>query len=212
MQFLTILMENRKFHTVFTPFSRKNKRIFIFNSRLVQLVKVSSLCLARVVLFLVYLIIISYNVALIGLDHLDHNIIFFAIPAKIYPNADIQKLDMLKENRGRAGIYRWINKINEKTYVGSSIDLSCRLKNYFNISYLESGSKKSNSMIYKALLKNGYSNFTLEILEYCDLADLICREQYYLDLLKPEYNILKWALSLLGLSIVKKVELKYLIL
>jgi len=46
-------------------------------------------------------------------------------------------------------------------------------------------------MIYKALLKNGYSNFTLEILEYCDSEDLIKREQYYLELLKPEYNILK---------------------
>ena len=44
----------------------------------------------------------------------------------------------------------------------------------------------------------GLSKFTLEILEYCDSKDLICREQYYIDLLKPEYNILKWAHSSLG--------------
>jgi group I intron endonuclease len=38
----------------------------------------------------------------------------------------------------------------------------------------------------------------LEILEYCRADELIKREQYYLDLLNPEYNILKYAYSLLG--------------
>lgn len=47
--------------------------------------------------------------------------------------------------------------------------------------------------ISKALLKYGYSNFSLEILEYCNKEDVLLREQYYLDLLKPEYNILKIA-------------------
>ena len=45
-------------------------------------------------------------------------------------------------------------------------------------------------LISKALIKYGYSNFTLEILEYCDRKDVLVREQYYLDLCKPEYNIL----------------------
>lgn len=49
-----------------------------------------------------------------------------------------------------------------------------------------------------ALLKYGYNNFTLDILEYCSKDLLIEREQYYLDLLNPEYNILKQAYSLLG--------------
>ena len=53
-------------------------------------------------------------------------------------------------------------------------------------------------MIYKALVKYGYSNFKLEILEYSELNILIEREQYYLDLLNPQYNILKKAGSLLG--------------
>jgi acetoacetate decarboxylase len=35
-------------------------------------------------------------------------------------------------------------------------------------------------------------------LEYCDLENLINREQYYLDLLQPEYNVLKVAGSSLG--------------
>ena len=52
-------------------------------------------------------------------------------------------------------------------------------------------------LINKALLKYGYSNFKLEIIEYCDKAYTLKREQYYLDLIKPNYNILKLAGSAL---------------
>jgi len=38
----------------------------------------------------------------------------------------------------------------------------------------------------------------LDIIEYCSPKDLINREQYYLQSLKPDYNILKTAGSLLG--------------
>ena len=48
------------------------------------------------------------------------------------------------------------------------------------------------------MIKNGYSNFRLEILEYCELEILIEREQYYIETLNPEYNILKQAGSLTG--------------
>jgi hypothetical protein len=57
---------------------------------------------------------------------------------------------------------------------------------------------KSNRPIDKALLIYGFSNFRLEILEYCDKDDVLKREQYYLDLFKPEYNIVKTAGSTLG--------------
>jgi group I intron endonuclease len=53
-------------------------------------------------------------------------------------------------------------------------------------------------VIYKALLKYGYANFSLEILEYCEPSKCVEREQYYLDLLKPEYNILPTAGSSFG--------------
>jgi group I intron endonuclease len=47
--------------------------------------------------------------------------------------------------------------------------------------------------INRALFKHGYPNFTLEILEYCEPSNVIAREQFYLDLLCPEYNLLKIA-------------------
>lgn len=48
------------------------------------------------------------------------------------------------------------------------------------------------------MLKHGYSKFNLDILEYCSSSDVITREQYYIDILKPEYNILQVAGSLFG--------------
>lgn len=57
---------------------------------------------------------------------------------------------------------------------------------------------KSNRPLERALLKHGYYNFSLEILEYCSPDSLLKREQYYLDNLKPEYNIVEKAGSTLG--------------
>ena len=38
----------------------------------------------------------------------------------------------------------------------------------------------------------------MEILEYCDVSKLLEREQYYFDLLEPDYNIAKVAGSTIG--------------
>lgn len=115
-------------------------------------------------------------------------------PILIYEDADLLKLQAVSENKGKSGVYRWTNKVNGKTYIGSSVDLGKRLGNYYNLKYLSS----SKMLISKALIKYGYSNFTLEILEYSDRSDTLLREQYYLDLCKPEYNLLKVAGSSLG--------------
>lgn len=114
------------------------------------------------------------------------------IPDKFYSNADIDKNFIIKENRFKAGVYRWTNLISKKSYIGSSINLGSRLKDYYNYSFLTLP-KNKNMIIYKALLKYGYSNFSLEIIEYCDESVVIEKEQYYFDLFKPEYNILKTA-------------------
>lgn len=84
--------------------------------------------------------------------------------------------------------------MNGKTYIGSSTNLSVRFYTYYSLRSLA----KSNRPMERALLKYGFSNFSLEILEYCNLKDLLGREQYYLDVLKPEYNIVKTAGSTLG--------------
>ena len=54
--------------------------------------------------------------------------------------------------------------------------------------------------LHENLLNKGYSNFSLEILEYLEPSDAKTREQYYLDLFaeSPKYNILPIAGSSLG--------------
>jgi Fic family protein len=42
-----------------------------------------------------------------------------------------------------------------------------------------------------ALLKYGYSNFSLTILEFYNINSLVDTEKYYFEVFSPEYNILK---------------------
>ena len=121
-------------------------------------------------------------------------------PILVYEYVDIlcEKSSIFKENKGKSGIYLFTNKINGKKYVGSSLDLCKRFKNYFNVAYLLD--KKDKMNIYKALIAYGFINFKLDILEHCEPSKLVEREQYYLDLLKPEYNILKIAGSPAGVK------------
>ncbi|GKB03143.1 putative GIY-YIG homing endonuclease, partial [Tanacetum coccineum] len=76
----------------------------------------------------------------------------------------------------------------------SGLDLSKRLLSYYNQSELTRNSRP----IKDAILKYGHDNFILAIIEYCSKDTLLDQEQYYLDLLRPDYNILKFAYSMLG--------------
>ena len=78
--------------------------------------------------------------------------------------------------------------MNNKNYIGSSVDLKRRFLEYFNIKRLL---RYSSMAINKALLKYGYSQFSLSILEYCEVDELMIKEKYSLNLLSPKYNILK---------------------
>lgn len=109
-------------------------------------------------------------------------------PVLLYSNADTQKHLILSENKEKTGIYLWTNLINGQRYVGSSNNLRKRFWQYYNINYL---ADNPGMIICRALIKNGYSNVSLSILEYCNVKGLIAREKHYLNLLKPEYNVCK---------------------
>nr|UYL26217.1 GIY-YIG endonuclease [Cordyceps militaris] len=112
-----------------------------------------------------------------------------------YKNCNLEKVQLLTNNKNKSGIYCWINNINNKIYIGSSINLTNRLYKYYNVNLLST----RRTSIYNALLKYGYDNFSFVILEYItDKKELINKEQYYINLLEPEYNILKKAGSSLG--------------
>lgn len=131
------------------------------------------------------------------------------VSAVAYSNAEEFKYKIYKENKNKSGIYRWTNIITGSIYIGSSANLTNRLSNYFSPRYLKRELLRNNSIISKSLLKYGYVNFSLDIIEYCELDLLIIREQYYIDLLKPEYNILKAANSRLGIKHSPETLLKF---
>lgn len=111
----------------------------------------------------------------------------------IYTNLQIKELRKLinREIRNRPGIYCFVNATNGNTYVGSAKNLRIRLKGH----YLGT---RSNLILQKAISKYGISQFYFVVLEYCEIEDLIKREQYYIDQLNPIYNILRIAGSSLG--------------
>ena len=124
---------------------------------------------------------------------------------KVYENAFDMRKDILNENKGKSGIYMITNRLTKDIYIGQSIDISNRFKNYFNLSYIKS---RDSYIISRALIKYGYSNFSVTILEYCDKSNLLVREQYYFDKLNPQYNILKIAGSSLNSKLAKDTKAK----
>lgn len=129
-------------------------------------------------------------------------------PVVIYNDAKKDKVRIFKENQNKRVVYRWVNKNNNKTYIGSSINFAVRLYKYYSHKHLF----QSKTPIHNALLKYGFENFSLEILEYCEEGvNPVLREQYYFELLKPHYNILEKAGSLLGFKHSKDTLAKFAI-
>jgi group I intron endonuclease len=119
------------------------------------------------------------------------------IPVITYSNTERDKSIIYKENKNKSGIYRWTNLVTGESYVGSSLSLTKRFRDYYK-------KETKRLVIYNAIHKHGHHNFSLDILEYCSPDIAIKREQHYINLLKPEYNILKWLVHLLDINILKK--------
>ena len=84
------------------------------------------------------------------------------------------------------GIYLWINKINNRSYVGKSVNLYLRISKYFSIKYINI--TKSKMSIGGAISKYNLNNFTLYILEIIDITKskeyLSERENFWYQLIK----------------------------
>nr|YP_009543495.1 GIY-YIG endonuclease [Coniothyrium glycines]AYU74385.1 GIY-YIG endonuclease [Coniothyrium glycines] len=116
---------------------------------------------------------------------------------KVYNNLKEDRLNILKEQRNKSGVYCLINKVNGHSYVGSSIHLDSRMRNYLNKSFLKS-KQNANMPITRSLLKYDYFNFSLLVLEYVEVEFLTSRETFYIANIIPYYNVLKQGFSSLG--------------
>ena len=85
-----------------------------------------------------------------------------------------------------SGVYQIKNTINNKLYIGSSVNIKLRLQKH--MSELRRG-VHSNKHLLESFMKYGENNFEFSILEEVkDLNLLIPKEQYYLDLFKSYDN------------------------
>lgn len=105
---------------------------------------------------------------------------------KFYNDPQNQKIKIYEDNKHKTGVYAWVNKINNKVYVGSGDPLYLRLNDYYQSWYLIS---RSNLYIVRALKKYTMVNFSLYILEYTSSDNLITCEQNWIDIINPEYNL-----------------------
>lgn len=87
------------------------------------------------------------------------------------------------------GIYKITNTINNKSYIGSSVNLYQRGCTY---KHLIKRKKLHNKHLQSAVEKYGCDNFTFELLHKCEqsisISDLHKLEQTYINQINPEYN------------------------
>lgn len=114
--------------------------------------------------------------------------------------------DMLKN---RAGVYYFINTIDNKRYIGSAKNLYIRLLEHLT-------KRKSNKALQSAIAKHGLANFNFGVFEYLYLDDLQTNkaltdletsyiQKFDFNLL---YNFMKTATSLTGYKHTEEARLK----
>lgn len=85
----------------------------------------------------------------------------------------------------KSGIYKIINLVNNKCYIGSSSNTHNRIRNHFrNLK----NNKHSNSHLQAAYNKYGKENFISKVVEICSKDVLFEREQFYIN--QHDFNIL----------------------
>lgn len=98
----------------------------------------------------------------------------------------------------QSGIYKIINSINGKIYIGSAVKFKNRWRCHLH--RLRKGSHHSRKL-QNSWNKHGEDSFQFLIVEVVtDHADLVVREQHYIDTLHPFYNSRPNASSQLGVK------------
>lgn len=95
------------------------------------------------------------------------------------------------------GIYK-ITSPSNKIYIGQTINFEKRLKYYNSLNC------RSQTVLYRSLLKHGIKNHTFEIIEECDIEVLNTRERYWQDY----YDVLNGGLNCV---LTKTDELKVVV-
>lgn len=102
------------------------------------------------------------------------------------------------------GIYCIKNTIDNNIYIGSSIDINKRKKQHFSAL---KNNKHHSRYLQRSFNKYKENNFSFSILEECESENLLIREQHFIDILNPRYNICKIAGNSLGTKRTQEAKL-----
>lgn len=84
------------------------------------------------------------------------------------------------------GIYKITNLINNKIYIGQSVNIEVRFTQHKNFEY--NLRQHPSSHLYKAMKKYGIENFSFEIIEKCKVIELDDKEIYWIKFYDSRYN------------------------
>ena len=105
-----------------------------------------------------------------------------------------------------SGIYKIESKIHpDRTYIGSALNLRYRRNDHF-LSLKKN--KHKNSKLQAHYNKYGEQDLIFIALELCFPEFLTAREQYYIDKLKPYFNVRGKAESNLGIKFSEETKMK----
>lgn len=91
-----------------------------------------------------------------------------------------QQFIMILGNTTKCGIYKITNLLNNKCYIGQSVDIYKRWCDHCKCGCGMDTPK--NNKLYAAMLEDGLENFTFELLEECPREELNKKESFYINL------------------------------
>ena len=86
------------------------------------------------------------------------------------------------------GVYMVKCLVNGKRYIGESVKPVRRRCEHFSNCKTAKSLKTTNASLQADIKLYGKDKFVFGIVEYCEPEQLLEREQYYINLYKPEYN------------------------
>jgi len=111
-----------------------------------------------------------------------------------------------KNYNKESGIYYFISNENRKMYIGSTINFR---KRFIEHRSLLKNKKHSNPHLQRHVNKYGLDVLIYDYLELCDIDTLEFDEQFYVNSLNPEFNIMKrCVVNRIGLSHTEETKRK----
>ena len=98
---------------------------------------------------------------------------------QFYMNPTKETLNRIIGKEKTSGIYKITNQLNNKVYIGQSVDVHSRLTNHIKAA-IGIGTI-AHQLVHEAMAADGIENFTFELVEKCDKNQLNKKEKLWIE-------------------------------